>query len=322
MAYESADYRKVWASSTVVELRQQAIWLNLTSQRHTGPWVAGANSVFIPKPDWSASGTEGVQAATRARGADWATARAGDQDVVTFTRSGGYSTSNEVLWEDAVELPWPAVERTRSRQTYEMGKQIDGAIYTAIRGGLGSGSKTKFGSDTNSIARTAPYAAANDTARAYPREILDAFALKMERADADGPGDSVGTRYAVMAPEIFTVFALDMLKEGYGWDLLTADLIRNNSVLAAAGFKGRYKGIDVMSWNGVSIPTGATDWIINCGAREGVAADVRPPLVQFMTPEQNQVSTKPANLLRQAGDYGYAELTETLLHEYSIDGGS
>ena len=290
-----------------------------TQNADTRRWVAGAHTVYIPAPAWASRTAPSV----RARGGNWGSAQQGSQVNIAFTRSGGYTDADEIPWEDAMELPWPVVEETRSRQRYEMGKSIDGAIYSAMRTGLASGSKTKFGTDTNNIARTAPYAAATDTARGYPKAILKAFNLKMKRAGAfDQGSDAVGRVYAVMAPEVFNVLTDDMEQGSYGWDLLTADLLRNNSVLANATFEGRLYGVDVFSWNGVSVPTGTNDWIINCGARAAMAADVRAPLVQYFPPSQNQKSSAPAYLFQQAGDYAYAELSEALLHEYSIDGGS
>ena len=339
MAYGTADYVKAWASRTVVELRRTLMMLNLTTQDFTAPWVNGANQVMIPKPDWAANNTpnpdEGVSAETRARGGSWPTARRGDQDLVTFQRSGGFAAANEVLWEDAIELPWPAVERTRSRQTYEMRKEIDEAIYAAITAEIAGETSTPnfeaLGSNTNSISRTTGKAA-NAAAKALIYEAIDDFSLKLANMDVDGDGDSVGQKYVIMRPTLFRIFREYMIDKGLSWDTLTADLLRNNSVLVGRGYQGRVLGIDVFSSTTVPAPSSTAgsnsaanrgrNHQILAGVRMGTAAAVRAPIVQFLNPSENQVSAQPAHLLRQAGDYGVAVL-ETSFHTlYGLDGGA
>ncbi|WP_419923572.1 hypothetical protein, partial [Candidatus Poriferisocius sp.] len=105
----------------------------------------------------------------------------------------------------------------------------------------------------------------------------------------------------------------------------------NNSVLARVGYKGRLFDIDIFSWNGIPIPTTAgantfalrgRNWPVLCGVSAGAAAAIRAPLVQYWTPETNQISDNPEHLLRQVGDYGYLTLEPSLFTYASIDGGA
>ncbi|MDE2876546.1 MAG: hypothetical protein OXQ93_13965 [Gemmatimonadota bacterium] len=336
MSYTSEDYRQMWAAETVGELREQTLMLQLTSQRFTAPWVAGARQINVPKPDWAYNSTdnEGVRAVERARGGDWATALDGDQSVVPFARTGGYASSNVVDWEDAVELPWPAVERTRSRQRYELTRQIEHAVFGAITSSIAAEPSTPnhtgYGNGDDYIDRMTGRASSDD-ALDLPYMILDDFSLKLEEANADGSGDAVGTKYCLMNPVVFRALRDGINQKRYQWDVLTRDLLVANSVLAGIGYRGRLLGIDIFSWNGIPKPSGvgantAADrdhnWQVLCGVREAIAADVRPPLVQYFGPQENQVTSNPAHLLRQAGDYGYAPLELSLMTLATIDGGA
>ena len=329
MAYGLADLQKLWSATTIVELREESLWLNLCTQNEdTARWRSGIHTVNIPAPDWAGNDTpnpsEGVVAESRARGGNWATPRRGDQDVIPFTRSGGFSTANEVLYEDAMELPWPVVERTRSRQIYTLRRQIDHGIYSRVNASVpsGAGNTIALGSNANSISRTPPYAAANNNARGLPREILRQYASFLERQNVDGPGDDVGQKYVVMAPEVFAVLLLDMEQDNYSWDLLTEDLLRNNSILGSRGFRGRLHGLDLFSWNGIGIPGAGGNWEITCGVKAAQAAEAREPVAQYFDPNTNQVSDAPGHLLRQVGDYAHAGLVPSLMRKYTIDGGA
>ena len=322
MAIASADLLQLWSSTTAAELRDETIMLQLTTQAGTDGWVSGASSVKIPAPTWGdpdGSQTEGVKAESRSRGGDWPDEIEIDQGLHTFERRGGYATANKVAWEDALELPWAAVEETRSRQRYAMRWRIDQAIHTTIRALTGV-TDTTFGSTTNYIRRTSPFNPATTAAARIPQDILNSFDRQLQRSNANGPGDSVGNRWCLMPPEIFDVFTDGLLEGGYGWDPLTEDLIRNNSVLVEQGYRGRYKGIDVFAFNGLSVPGSAatTRWGVTCGVQGAYAANVRAPVVQYFTPEENQVTDEPAHLLRQAGDWGGVSLHKNLILKASI----
>ena len=318
----STDLIQQWESTTVMELREETMMLQLTSNEFTSGWVGGAHTGHIPKPTWGepdGSQSEGVKATSRARKGNWASPIPLDQEVIDLTRKGGYSSANVVPYEDALESPWPMVEETRSRQRYALGFQIDRGVLSEMQSDL-TATPTAYGSTTNYIARTGAYAPKTAAARALPRQILDAFDLKLQRAGANGPGANVGNRYCLMPPEVFNVFALDMLTEKYQWDLLTKDLLTKNAVLAEQGYKGRYKGIDIFAYNAYKVPGSgnSTRWAGLCGVKRGYTAAVRAPISQYFTPQTNQISDAPSHLLRTAGDWGGVLLEPKVFTEFTI----
>ena len=311
MAFATDEWLETWSRSTTIELRQKSIMLTLLSKEGTDSWVSGSSAVHIPKPTYT-----NAAAAARARGGDWQTADQIAQDTVEFARIGGGDVSNEVLAEDALEIPWPLIDGLRNRQSYELSKYADDEIYKWIIGtdGLAATQDVSYGTDTNKfISRVAPYGPGgnNNTnialARGLVFDAIKGVELKLQRANAlDGVGDAVGQKWMIMPPELFVSLRDYMFNQKQGWDLLTADLLRTGSVLASAEFQGRLFGIDIFTWNGIAIPTGTANWKMLAGVRAGAYANVRPVLNQFFSPSENQVSTKPAYLSRMTMEFAAA----------------
>lgn len=329
MAYTDADYRMMMSSRTVFQLREEAIWLPLTTQdADTQAWVNGDNSVDIPKPDWAPNNsdptkaTEGVQAVSRDRGGDWAKALEGDQDILEFKRSGGFSTSNKIKWEDAIELPWPVVEQTRARQQYVMNQQFDHAIYGKVLAGIAAGD-TKTVGTKGSISLSIAGVQQGAIGKAI-WDAIKAWNLTLETKNVNSVlSDAVGQKYVVMRPECYEALSDYFESADLHWDELTRDLLVNNTLLAARGFRGRLRGIDIISWNGITPPATAGDaaanqWPIVCGVAQAWKADVRAPIVQVFTPETNQVSSNPSHLLRQAADYATLEIDGSLMRRLNV----
>lgn len=320
MAFATGEWLEAWARATILELRRKSLWANLMNGDGTAPWIAGAREVSIPKPTWT-----DAAAADRARGGDWATATDIEQDTVIFKRTGGSQVVNNVLWEDALEIPWPLIDELRSRQAYEIAKRLDDQLYAYLIGanGIAAADAVTYGTSSRYISRTAPYTVSGTNAIQMVYEALDDYQLKLERANAiDGVGDSVGQVYAVMSPELFRVLREDIEKRKLNWDLLTSELYRTGGILSGGRpFQGRLLGIDIFSWNGISVPGAGEDWTMICGARAGMAAATRPSLVQFFSPPENQISTAPGYLSRQTHEFGQAMLASGLFTEVTITAG-
>ena len=317
MAFASGEYLEAWSRSTTLELRQKSMMLTILSKEGTDSWVSGAAKVHIPKPTFT-----NASASNRARGGDWKAATEIAQDTVEFARIGGANVSNEVLAEDALEIPWPLIDKLRSRQSFELAKQLDSTLYSWIIGtnGIPSGGAVTYGSaGTNFIARTSPWRGNNDASNKLVYDAIEAFELLLQRADAlDGIGDAVGQKWMVMPPEIFRALRVHMLKVDLHWDLLTASLLSGGSVLGGAQYQGRLLGIDIFTWNGVAIPTGTSNWKFIAGCRAGAYANVRPSINQFFDPSENQVSSKPAYLSRMAMETAAAMGEGSVFQEITI----
>ena len=318
MTFATGEWLEAWGRGTVFELRQKTVLANLMSSTGTAPWVAGAAEVHIAKPIWTAAA-----AATRARGGVWEDATEVSQDTVVFKRTGGSQLSNSVLWEDALEVPWSLIDDLRARQGYELAKRFDEQLYTYLVGanGIDSSNALTVGTASVTISRTKPYAPTGTNAEQIIFEALDDFQLKLQRANAlDGVGESIGQAYAIMPPELFRVLRLDMAKRDLGWDIMTAELFRTGGVLAGGkAYQGRLLGIDILSWNGIAVPSSG-DWKFVCGARAGMAAATRPALVQFFSPAENQVSTTPGYLSRQTHEFAQVMLDSNVFTEVTVKG--
>ena len=161
MALALADRLKAYSAVTAIELREKTLAYNLFDRSWESDWVAGAHSVQVGIPDWD-DATDGVTPTTRARGGNWAAAKKIDADTVDLLRSGGYSVSNNIDYEDVLEIPWATVERMRSRQVYKMRKDIDDAIFDVALAATPTGAAnliTGGASGATFVSRTAPYAA-------------------------------------------------------------------------------------------------------------------------------------------------------------------
>lgn len=324
MAIASEDRLAVWSAQTAIELRQKALMYNLFDHSWEAPWVAGAESVSIPIPDWATNTTptpdEGVTASSRGRGADWATAQNLDNDIVKLTRYGGYSTANVVLWEDALELPWDAVGRTRSRQVYVMAQEIDKAMYTVARAATGN-AITVGAAGTQFVARIAPFSYTLAAGDRHPiLEAIEHFALKAYRANViDGEGSptgQAGAPFMILQPELTMSLTRYMESLGLKFDPLSSELLKDNPSAMTGQYIGNLRGVSLYSWNNLAVPASGANWEFYAGIREAMAVGIRPPITQYFPPESNQVSSKPEHLMRQAGDYAVVEILDGLHEKY------
>ena len=341
MALDTDTLRSTFSAVTYDEIRQDSLVLSaLTNQRWTQDWVAGARQTYIPIPNFGApsdtsdnTATDpmsavGVEVNTRTKGGDWgAMTEAGSSDL-TFTWTGSRQASVFVAYEDSIEASFPVLEEYRSNQVYAIRNAIDSAMLGSMRtmpnntvtrgdGSAGVGinaAGTPLGSTT----------AAQNTSRKLVFDVIDDWSMKVETRDLNSEAsDSVGSVYMVMHPYLFRNLRDYMIAQDFHWDELTASLLRDNSLLAGRGFKGRLFGVDIFSSNKMPVPSGstaATRWDFFAGTQTAVAANIRPPLVQFHAPEGNQITAQPGTVLRQIMDYGILELDGAArMERYRID---
>ena len=305
MAIVSEDRRKVWECPNCDRTQGEVPDVQPAGQVVGSGLGAGCGVVWIPRPNWAGSANdEGVDSETRARSGNWATAKKIDASGVFLTRSGGYTVANEVDWEDALELPWAAVDRTRSRQVYDMRHQIDTAIYDAVFA-MPSSTITGGVSNATFVSRAAPWGyTIAGTAKHPVMEVIDRFSLAMFRADAiDGessPTGQAGVPFMILQPELIASLRDWMRAEKLAFDPLTMELLRDNPGMAGRGYIGNLSGVQLYSWNHLAIPVGSNNWAAYAGITQAAAVGMRPTLTQYFMPQDNQVSDHPAHLLRQA----------------------
>ena len=331
MAYSSEDYGQMWSAQTLIDLRRTSVGLALTSQMFTEAWVMGDVQTHIPSPLWepadtSDSSTEGVAVTSRNRGGDWATARTGDQAIYTFSRSGGWSVANKIVWEDLLELPWPVAEQTRQFQAYAIRRYIDDQMLSRIFASVPSGSTSQLGTTgTDTISISAPYQAAGNIG-ALILEAIEAYILDLKIANAIDSAAStggLGAPYCMMSPQVFKVLRKFLRDEKYDWDALTAETLQTMSLLGGGPFMGRLFGVDIMASNAPGLaPASASDpWNIYLSQPMIHIANIRPQLTQIFSPAENQISEAPEWLARSVGEYAHLGIGKfvALQRKYTID---
>ena len=337
MALSSEDYRKLYSAETVVEVREKSLMYNLFSGvygRQRSEWEGGANSVFIPIPqfeaDTSTDPDEGVVVRDRSRGGDWPTASVPDAGRVTLTRSNGKGGAVEILMEDAGEVAWDIVGRYRSSVEYQVRHSLDTGAYDAIAA-LPSTTVTVGTGGSHFIARIAPYKSTIPEGDQSPIvQAIEDFSLRAYRANlVDGQiiAGSTGTPFMIFPPELALVLRRDLRALGLSLDALTAETLTQNVGIAdpqTTQFIGSLMGVRLFSWNHLAVPSAGNMWplyaavpaaaALAVGGEEGVRV-----ATQFLPPGENQVSTKPAYLFRQVVDSAYAEVVDNFHFKYRIE---
>ena len=221
-----------------------------------------------------------------------------------------------------VEIPWALVERTRNRQAYQLRYDIDKSIYDSVSG-LPSQTISAGTAGSTYVPVTAPYTATIASGVDHPlMSAIDEFAIAMYRANAiDGEGTptgSVGRPFMIVHPELIASLRKWLRNLGLSFDPLTQEILSQNPGVAGRGYVGTLSGINIYGWNHLAIPTADSPWPCYAGVAEAAAVAVRPPLIQFFSPQENQVSDNPSWLLRQVADYAYVELVDGLHRKIEI----
>lgn len=320
MPIPAADLPTLASARTFVELREKNLALNLFDGSHGADWVAGrVNSVKIAKPNFNV-----VPATQRARGGNWAAAAKPDQASVVLARADGYSSSMEIDWEDAMEVPWPVVERYRSRVSYSIRHEIDTKVFDFA---IGAASTTNqfgaAGTDYIDVATGNKEVNPGTEDGLVVRAIEDwsGKAYRLNAIDGDAIAGTTSTPFMIIHPELVKVLRRELRKMNLSLDALTEELLRSNVGIAEGNgqlFVGSLFGVRIFSWNHLVVPAADQPWIIYAAIPQAVAANVRTPLTQIWTPETNQVSDNPSHLIRQAGDAAWVEVEDSFHEKYEI----
>jgi len=331
MSYSTEDYSQMFASTVLTELTDTALGLVLTSQQYTEGWRNGESKVTIPDPkylpeDTSDSTSEGVEIVSRNRGGNWAVVRKGDAAIVEITRTGGWAVSNEIDWEDTVELPFNATEGTRTKQVQYARNWVNNAVITTIDAGIASGNTADLGVATKDvISISPPYQSAGNLGD-LTIQAIEGYTTEMKVEDVIGSeftSGTLGARWCVISPPHYQVLTKYMRDRNMQWDPLSASLLTNVSALAGSPFIGRLFGVDIFVSNNplfLSKKAG-TDFGMVLGNKGQCLANVREPLTQIFNPQTNQISGNPAWLARSVGDYLIYVVPKfkSLYRKYEID---
>ena len=312
MAVISASLLTFYSADELLKLRRMPLLYNLTTRQHVGQFEAGtaADEIVIDITDPTSS--------DRARDGDWATAADGTTTVQTVDRTGGKSISTQLAKKDVTESPVNLVEAYRVSSRKIVALDADDHAWTQLLAGAGT-TIAKFGTNANRINRTSPFLPQTDAARDLMIDLLDTLSIQLGMSDLQGGDVGLGAAWLILPIPLFSAAQAALVKLGTGWDRVSETVLSGNSLLASQPFRGRYKNIDVFGSNLSPTPDAGSDWVWLAGVREAACFGISRPDIQFFTPEDNQVSTKPAYLWRYNSDFAVKVLYSDGIIKGSFD---
>ena len=318
----TANQKMVNSAETVIEIREKNFILNRFNQyqSHVSRWQNGDHTVKIPIPDFTS-----IVKSNRARGGDWPAAVTAADGSVSLTRSGGAAGAVEVLMEDAAEISYDIVQQNNGRMRWDIGHGIDTDIYDAIAA-LPSTTVTLGTAGSYFISRTAPYNSTTPTGSdpliISAIEDFSGRAYRLNVIDGDFVGGTPGRPFMVLHPELVRNLRRELRDKGLSLDRLTDDSLKGNVGTAVQYFE-TLMGVNIFSWNHLAVPTGSDNWELYAAMPAAVAVGAggdfnKRATSQTFTPDDNQISSKPAHLHRETVDYAYVEVLDALHFQYVL----
>jgi len=308
MAFDvPADLVQLYSAQTTIEINTGSILPNLLDRRWE-PELQSAYRTKIPNPTYN------TPASAFTRGGDWKTATVGAQTFINFDIDQYLEVGQTIDWLDVVELPINYLDRFRQSQRVQLNKGIEANLIAALEGLVTWTSGTnefRYGDSTDNLARDT----LKPATAAATQELIDSIfdiGVTYAKSGVIGPlaatplGGVVGGLWCLMVPEIFRYLAAALLDKKYSLDTLTDPILRRQSVFNTGAYQGSLGNVQIFSHPGLTYPTqgsGQSDHVYTyIGVPQAMAFALRPPIVQFITPDQNQ--TGPDYLLRQIVPFG------------------
>ena len=312
----SDDLLTAFSRQTTVDLYQNSIWAALFNRDHEQD-ISGAYDVEIQDVTIPATVTE------RTRGADWKTPTEQSAAQLKLIMDQTYEVVQKARYEDIRQSPdigW--LERMRAKGAINTALYIDANLAAYVAGlTFDSADKLAVGSGTtNVLTLTGPnyYKGTGlrliaEAARQAARHFYRKNVISGQSLDGQTPG----TLWMLISPELFSVLQLDMLDRGFQWDMLT-DQVLDNRIRTQEGWSGRLFGIDIIVSNSVAVPQtgGSNAWVVYVGTRKALTMAIDMPVTSFFTPETNPAG--PNYQLNQAGLFGRARINPSLITEVTF----
>lgn len=174
-------------------------------------------------------------------------------------------------------------EQVSEELSTKLAIHLDNKFYSLFTAAAGTDAVTKIakgsaGSDFIAKTQDSGYKPSSDAAYELIPDILDEALLTLTRRnflDGEIIGEGHSSQVAVVwPPEIGLNMARYLKKQG----LLTSpsDIAGqaevNKGIVSNTAFMGRYNGMDLVSWNGIKVPTGNGKWNIEIVSTMGCAA--------------------------------------------------
>ena len=329
---------------TTVDFNRMSILRRLADDRSSE--VNAAHQVQILDPAYPVA-DDAVRKVPASAADDYNTPNQRDSANFSKWPDGKYPTSENILLKvdrkiqgatklkylDSVETPLNYLERQRAKLSAQMAVDMEDdyweflqqdSLYTTGLGTRDDLGKAKLTMTSGVATDGKPVVSGSAGFKAVYDAFWD-FNVWMANNNISGPttgatiGGGPGMPYAAMAPEVFKEFAKWFLEQKYSWDLLTEDVIRNNSILQSGSFRGMVGGIPILVTPACKKPTADhadNPWVIQMGTTMANSVAMRPLLTQYLTPQMNQTDTDYK--LRQIGFHGRVAVNKTLNYQVRI----
>ncbi|MDE0004591.1 MAG: hypothetical protein OXQ29_18025 [Rhodospirillaceae bacterium] len=312
----SDDLLTAFSRQTTVDLYANSVWAALLNRDYEQD-ISGAYDVEIQDVTIPATVT------TRTRGSNWKTPTEQSATQIKMAMDQTYEVVQKMSYEDIRQSPdigW--LERMRAKAAINTAAFIDANIAAYVASlTFDAADKLAVGSgNTNVLTLTGPnyykgtgLRLVTEAARQAARHFYRKNVISGQSLD----GQTAGTLWMLISPELFSVLQLDMLDRGFQWDQLT-DQVLDNRIRTQEGWSGRLFGIDIIVSNSVAVPatSGSNKWVVYVGTRKALTMAIDQPVTSFFEPGGN--ITGPNYQLNQAGIFGRARVNPSLITEITF----
>ena len=307
MAFSTADdMKEAFSAQTTMDIRGNAVFYMLGDTS----WESEAQTnrlVHIPNPSYSADFDAG-NAYDRATGVV-GTRRQPAQEFIDFSIDQYHQWNAELGMIDNLELPLDYVARIQRREAINITLHLDRDILNYLDDDSARTTKLSYdaahllsqGTVGSNGINFDDFEAKTGADAAMPYKQLLAFRRAMVRKGAvTGVGDNP-SMFAVMTPEQFIVMQQWLIDEKYPLPEIVTDRLVAETIFSDQPYKGRLLGVDLYTSTAIAAPTAATTsgggaednthWDSYYGVRGGYAVGMRPTLVKYFPPADNQGGT-------------------------------
>ena len=258
-----------------------------------------------------------VTATSRTRGADWKTAQDTDITLQDFTLDQYSEVGNKIRSEDMIESPLSILRTTADDQGYAHARRINHHIfYQLVNGASGTVTGAETGTkgstnysyidDVGAIKTGGTATAIVDDVMIDNLEVISNFFIN---ADLMLTGEMSKTPAVFMNAPLFMNLRRRILDQKYA-DNLNFQLLSSGQMEGAPpGAAARVFGMNIfvdsqlnaLTSAGVDNSTNQHCILAAAPAAEAAEFAIRPPTVQFLTPQTNQ--TSPNYVMRSIRQY-------------------
>ena len=310
----AAALTQTFSSESTSDLHRAAVLLRLLNRNYEDE-LQNNLTAKIPNPNYN------VLANPRTAPTDaW---QAGNQAQIEYLEHTITDTPIEVAskvdYRALRRTPIDYMTRLREKQLRTINTSLEDTVLTA----LDAATLTAFDFGTATTAFIAPDGEITGTGvDKYIRSALSKYTVAMRRASAIGPtaltpiGGQLGGMWCVIQPELYEIFADELLEAGYSLDSLTEGLLQRGSVFTSEDFSGTFRRVTIIETPALKLAATARKWIFYMGVPKAIAFSQIPGPVLLLPPDQNQ--SEPGWRLNQIVDYALTIIQPALVRRVTI----